>query len=714
MTAEASLRRGDHHRAALVARAVLVLVPLAVPLVAAFAFAVVKDTAQYSSGRGDQPADNDIGSFVDRTPFIVCRLFENQLPGMVQNLASGDAGFVSPGGEPPLGDVWFQVRHAHANGEPNAMVFSQGPIDRTRPDFFPNTTVLDFDVQDAAPIPADAGSAFFICVRTTSAQHHVATFQSPGSSLWVSVDDGAFQEQPGWDMSVSLTVDSGPPGTSPPATPTGPPVTPTPPPATPTPPPGGEQYEVIAVFGSGQGAGNAFFDSRLDQYHPGGQPVLVQVIIVPRGTTVPELLQELTMNPERLREVLLSVLQPSMTRFGQGRVVTQSRLGKSSHGLDPMTQAVIYATLPDGREFGQYFQAVSPESAQQAGRTSLLFSTHDPVRYRVNVGVAAVEDGTRVWLTPLDDGGVELHPPVVVELDDGGSTQVNDIDAAWNLGGVPNVMVRAEVESGSAFPYGSILDGRGAVQGTSDPTTVLPVTDGARQVVLLEMGRITGLNEFSGSASLYNHAGRTITVDVAFYERGVPGVSDETTITVPGRTVVSWNDAVGDLVGRTGVVGSLVLTSRGGVLGGNISAIGREFAIYTDGGAVTGTAGQLLPGLAEEDRLMPGEVFHFIGLRERQLPEGPERSHLGVLNLGDIAVEMTVASFAADGTAEGSIQRTVRAGEQLRVNNVLSAINSVQDGELKRIEVTADGPLYVLAYRVNATGDPVTLLPFRR
>jgi len=74
---------------------------------------------------------------------------------------------------------------------------------------------------------------------------------------------------------------------------------------------------------------------------------------------------------------------------------------------------------------------------------------------------------------------------------------------------------------------------------------------------------------------------------------------------------------------------------------------------------------------------------------------------------------MTVHGYDEDGTLEGTFTKAVRAGEQLRVNNVLKAINSNIDGGLKRLQVTTDGPLYVLAYRVNSTGDPVTLQPFR-
>ena len=72
------------------------------------------------------------------------------------------------------------------------------------------------------------------------------------------------------------------------------------------------------------------------------------------------------------------------------------------------------------------------------------------------------------------------------------------------------------------------------------------------------------------------------------------------------------------------------------------------------------------------------------------------------------------AGYADDGSPEGTTWVAIRAGEQIRVNRILRAINRDQDGGLKRIEVTTTAPVHALAYRVNAYGDPVTLRPFRR
>ena len=48
-------------------------------------------------------------------------------------------------------------------------------------------------------------------------------------------------------------------------------------------------------------------------------------------------------------------------------------------------------------------------------------------------------------------------------------------------------------------------------------------------------------------------------------------------------------------------------------------------------------------------------------------------------------------------------------GELIQTNNIISVINPHQDGSPKRLEVTTDGEVFVKAFRVNTTGDPVTI-----
>lgn len=474
----------------------------------------------------------------------------------------------------------------------------------------------------------------------------------------------------------------------------------------------------ISQAGDGRGAANAIFDTSVVVFNPASASRELLLSLWPDTWGGQTVLQEI---PEMLGP--RQMVERKMTDFFGGWGFDRFGLLQSDLTIvepvgepDPMIQATIFATNQDGRQFGQYFQGGAAGNALHAGETALLFTTHEPQRYRVNVGIVSMEDGTQVVLTPRGPGGQALADPVLFRPNFFGITeQYNNIYALWDLAGHRNVMVEAEVESGAAFVYGSALDGRWQIPGTSDPTTILPVTRGSDRVVLLELGRITGINEFSGSASVYNHGSQPIDVRVDFYERGVPGTSASSSLTIGGMETLGWDDAVGELVGRSGVTGSLVLTVEDGQPGSaGISAVGREFAIYRDGDEILGTAGQAMPGLVDTDMLVPGETFHFIGLRDRELDAGPERSHLGLLNLGPADAVVKVSGFADERTPEGTTWVSVRAGEQTRVNRIMRAIKPEQDGGLKRIEVTTTVPVHALAYKVNSNGDPVTLLPFRR
>ena len=66
--------------------------------------------------------------------------------------------------------------------------------------------------------------------------------------------------------------------------------------------------------------------------------------------------------------------------------------------------------------------------------------------------------------------------------------------------------------------WASVVDNQ-----SNDPTTILPVLGGSERVILLEIGSIQGIDEFSGSASITNYSGRQAMVRADFLQRGVGG-----------------------------------------------------------------------------------------------------------------------------------------------------------------------------------------------
>ncbi len=374
-----------------------------------------------------------------------------------------------------------------------------------------------------------------------------------------------------------------------------------------------------------------------------------------------------------------------------------------------LVQSVITARNDDGSEYGQDLPATREAAALQTGATAYLASLVDASRTRINLAAMALDDGTVLTVRPVDPLGTPLAAARTLALGAGVSTQLNDLNgtAGFALGTQANYLLEVAVASGRAVVYASVLDGTSTVPGSSDPTTILPVTAGASTVTLLELGPIQGLDEFSGSAQIANLSATAAAVTADFHARGVPGVSASATLTIPAGDTLGYTDLVGELFGTSGV-GTVVLRATNGTA---IMATGREFSIRRDaGGEVSGTAGQLIPGMPDGERLEAGATYHLLGLRQRTVAAGVERSHLAVFNPGSQSATVTVTLLdGATGVPEGTTTLTVGAGELVRLNNVIPTIHAAQDGTTKRLTLTTDRPVFVKAFRVNAWGDPITV-----
>ncbi len=464
-----------------------------------------------------------------------------------------------------------------------------------------------------------------------------------------------------------------------------------------------------------QGAG-AFFTSRINLFHSGSGTRQVAVTYTPRadlgGTTRTALVPLAAGTQLEISDPLASWFGLGSGDSAVGSLLFELRNGDGSASNDQLlAQSVVFARKTDGSEFGQFFPALREADALRTGQTGYLATTVNAQVYRVNIGLMGLENGTRVTVTPQDHVGTPLAAGQTFDLNRGSNQQLNNIFTVFGLAPRNNILVAVQVTSGKVLAYASVLDGNITYTGTSDPTTILPVTAGAPQVTLLELGPIQGVNEFAGSASVTNFSPGSATVLAEFFARGTPGVAAATTFTIPGSATVGFEDIVGELFGLQGV-GSLRLTTQNGTL---ISATGREFAVFRDSqGRVTGTAGQLIPGMLPTELLQSGSRYHLLGVRDVEIQGRRERSHIAAFNPGTASVTLAVQLFdGASGQLEGQTQLTVRGGEMIQTNNIIAVINPSQNGQVKRLEVSVSGPLYVRAFRVNRDGDPITIPPQR-
>lgn len=478
-----------------------------------------------------------------------------------------------------------------------------------------------------------------------------------------------------------------------------------------------QAYRTVAIpaVARVQGSG-AFFTSRVELFHSSGGDKEVFVTYTPRADLGGTSRTAVVPLPG---DTLLDIEDPLAAWFGFGgneTAVGSLLLELMDDGGGPttdelMAQSVVFAQNSDNSEFGQFFPAFRESDALVAGQVGYLASAVNAQVYRVNVGLMGLMNGTQVTVTPQGPIGSPLAAGRTFDLDVGDNRQLNNIFNVFGIGPRDNIVVAVEVNSGTALAYASILDGNIVYDGTSDPTTILPAVTGASQVTLLEVGPIQGFNEFSGSASVTNHSPGEAVVRAEFFARGRPGVAAATTFTVPGGGTLGFEDIIGELFAMQGV-GSLVLTSQNDTL---ISAVGREFALFRDvQGDVVGTAGQLIPGMLPGELLAPGVTYHLLGLREVESQSGLERSHIAAFNPGAATVTLNVEVYdGATGRSEGDADLIVRGEELIQRNSIITVVNPDQDGEVKRLEVKASGPVYVRAFRVNRDGDPVTIPPQR-
>ncbi len=653
------------------------------------------------TGQRSGPYDNAIGSFSPPAANEVCALINaSALAGFKTRfrLASWGIGVTSPAGSPVGTDQHWGLRiRLSDSGHPGAAIAEYLYGQTLTPGAYPNPTYAMQDVPEDAD-KVDPGGGFYACYGSWSIGIHFGVRHAVGQSFAYTQDDGVswqtFQDA-SFDWGLTLKVSA--------------PIT-------------TRTYYSPAV--ADIPGVNSTFNSEYDVRYV--SPNFSGFTL--GGTYTPRLDQSYgtQFQDQRTfdvgRQVHFVATFPGYTSYVGSAIWKVEGTGGSGGSLahaqalrrgDPlMMESIITSTLADGRVFGQWFPTFTRRDDVDAGETALFHTTHDPTRYRVNFLVMALEDGTTVSVTPVAPIGSPRATPYSVTLNQGQNFQINDVNSFFGLGGLGDYMIELAVDAGDALGVGSVLDGTAANPGTSDPTTVLAAVP-STTVTLLEVGPVQGFNEFSGSAMVANHSSTTAQVAADFYARGTPGVAASSSFSIPAGGIMGFNDVVGDLLGLSNTVGTLVLHTTNDTL---ISAIGREFAVFRDGqGQVNGTAGQLMPGLTTDDLLEPGSTYEFLGVVQHQEQNGLRRTHVALFNPGDLDVHATLGLLNDQGNADGSpMVQTVRPGELVQLNNVADQIKPGQDGGLKSLVLTTDGELYALAFSVNPTGDPVTRPPFVR
>jgi hypothetical protein len=190
---------------------------------------------------------------------------------------------------------------------------------------------------------------------------------------------------------------------------------------------------------------------------------------------------------------------------------------------------------------------------------------------------------------------------------------------------------------------------------------------------------------------LTNPNGRAALVRLRFLPReGQPVTVPEV---IPSGSSVAFDDMVATVFDRPGEAGSVIIDPDEPVVA----------ASRTSSNVTAGSAGQILPGLTMAQTgsgvaVLPG------------LAGGPGfRTNIGLVNLGDDALDCTVAIHGSDGTVLATRTATIGPWESAQLNRVLHGLDT---GAGAWAAVACGGPFATYASVVDfGTNDGATVLP---
>jgi len=147
--------------------------------------------------------------------------------------------------------------------------------------------------------------------------------------------------------------------------------------------------------------------------------------------------------------------------------------------------------------------------------------------------------------------------------------------------------------------------------------------------------------------------------DVVMVYRGNKGEQVTRTSTIPTRGIRDWDDAVRSLFG----IGS----NSSGVVDIE-SSQPLEVSVRTYNYTVSGTFGQMLPGIAASDSLTSGTTATLSPLRRTD----EFRTNIGVINTGEVSCSVLVSFISETGEGIGSdVRFDVEPGEWKQINDTL-------------------------------------------
>ncbi|MGA7614707.1 MAG: Ig-like domain-containing protein [Thermoanaerobaculia bacterium] len=218
--------------------------------------------------------------------------------------------------------------------------------------------------------------------------------------------------------------------------------------------------QVIPVVGSTAGAHGAQFRTELQLQNPTGATISGTIVYHPAGQpgspADPQL--RYSLDPFAVKSYADVVAEMGQSGLGSMDVVADSGMA--------LPDAVVraYNTREDGGTTGSSIPVLSPDDAMQSGDLASLIVPADLGRYRLNVGIRTLGEPTSIRLRVYGSDGTQRGDAVSLSYPANYFEQ-KPVDQLIPFAVQPNDSIVFEIESGSAFVYGTNTDNR-----TNDPS----------------------------------------------------------------------------------------------------------------------------------------------------------------------------------------------------------------------------------------------------
>ncbi|MDX1583268.1 MAG: PKD domain-containing protein, partial [Thermoanaerobaculia bacterium] len=345
--------------------------------------------------------------------------------------------------------------------------------------------------------------------------------------------------------------------------------------------------------------------------------------------------------------------------------------------------------------FGQYIPAVS--LLDPSDLTIRMDGLGGDVSNRSNVGIANLTAETiGVTITVLDQEGTPVGTDIPVSLPAFSATQVNQVNVAAGAGRLAVFSVRIS-GTGPFFAYASKLDNT-----TSDPIFIPDSLQPASEQWIDGVGATPGAGGtfFRSDLSIANRGETDASVEIAYVPWGSTAPAGQTTLTVPATETLFFNDALSEIFSLSGAGLFRLTTSEG-------TPVVAWARTYNDRGNL-GTLGQFIPGFRRSDLIGASG-----GLLQGLSDDADFRTNLGIVNVSDREVGVTIEAWTGGGVKAGEQFRIVQANGTLFIPTALSTISDseITDGYVI-IRPGTGGAIYAWAsYVDNRSTDQTFVRP---